>query len=166
MVGVLSVALGAALIVLLPPARSWWRQAREPVHLQLLVEGGAQTFHQDPAARHLSPEEFASFLATFDTGEKAETPKWRFGALLTGYLRLYGVPLWEESVAYCYSTQTRDRVRLEEGETWESLAETYMGASELWPMLMLLNFDWVAKEGVGPSPGWVIQVPMVPDSDP
>jgi nucleoid-associated protein YgaU len=109
------------------------------------------------SAPDVAGADLAAFLRSMSpaTADARDDP-WLFSALVIGYLRLHNAPLWDPAVAALYSTQTRRSVVVAEGDTWSKLASTYLGNAELWPVLLLLNRDWVTVRGLELESGrWI-----------
>lgn len=161
LVGVSGLSLAASWAVLLPPALTAWR-ARSAISYAALLQTGLPSGPETAAGTELSAADYVTFLA--ELAPQKDDPSadpWLFAALVVGYLRLHGVPLSEPGVAALYSTQTRDWVTTRAGDTWMSLAQAYAGNAELWPLLVLLNREWVEKRGLGLEAGRLAQVPLV-----
>jgi hypothetical protein len=158
---VLVLALVASWATLLPPALVTWR-AGSVTSYSTLLRNGVPTTPVPKSASDIDPDDYVAFLSDFapPTSDPDSDP-WLFAALVIGYLRLHNVPLDEVGVAALYSAQTRDWVTTRAGDTWESLAEANAGSVNLWPLLLLLNRQWVAKRGVILEPGRLVAVPLV-----
>jgi hypothetical protein len=155
----LGLSLVASLALLLSPALDWWSAERSTSYEQVLRRGLPPSDALAAAGSSVEAEDFVAFLnsAAPASADPYGDP-WLFAALVIGYLRLYNVPLWEPAVAASYSPETRDEIRLQAGDTWAMLAESHLGNRDLWPLLILLNRDWITNRGIALDPGWKVQV--------
>lgn len=152
-----------SLAVLLPPALRAWQNDRDSTFESILKEGvPASVILAQPLDEEQFADDFLSFLERYDHAEGEDVlDPWFFSALVIGYLRLHNVPLWEPGVAALFSTQTRDTVVVQEGNSWESLAAEHVGNEQLWPLLWLLNREWVTRRGIELDVGYQIWVPLL-----
>lgn len=159
----LSAALIVALAVLLPPSLRAWKVDREVTFESILREGvpGSAVLTNSEDEKGLAGD-FLGFLERYGNADKYEDlDPWFFSALVIGYLRLHNVPLWESGVAALFSTQTRGIVTTGVGDSWQTLAAEYAGDEQLWPLLWLLNREWIEKRGTQLDAGYRIWVPLV-----
>jgi len=76
-------------------------------------------------------------------------------ALLMGYLRSQGVPLWDNAVAFENTAQES----VIPNDSWESVANRVLGSEALWPVILLLNLN-LTEEGEFPSAASQLIVPQ------
>ena len=156
-----AVAIILLLLVLFPPASKTWQAKTVTSYTSLLRKGLPPTSLADWAA-DVEESDYSDFLTCLaPVSDDQYGDPWLFAALVLGYLRLHNVPLWEPGVAALYSTQTRDVVITEEGDSWKSLAAEYAGNEQLWPLLWLLNREWIEKRGISLDAGRRIWVPFM-----
>lgn len=94
-----------------------------------------------------------------DLGRFDGYPAWRAIAYGIGLLNRYGVPL--ESPLLSFEATTIYVVR--RGETWPEIAATTLGDEALWPVLVLLNEEWVTDREL--SEGAVVRIPLAAVED-
>jgi hypothetical protein len=159
------VCLIASLAVFVPPAWARWHEGTSYESLLrnpsgALLSSGQGVAESDYVAmlKALDPTAMSAGSVSSTVSTPCQQDVWLYTALVIGYLHLHNVPLWEPAVAALYSTETRDQVRTKAGDTWESLAETYLGNSNLWPLLVLLNCERTVKRGLTPDPGVLVWV--------
>jgi len=157
-----SVLLLASLVVLLPPALRAWTSESAATYEALLRAGVPDTIQLRADGQTVSEDDYVEFLTRYAPEPMdADGDPWLFAGLVIGYLRLHNVPLWDPAVAAMYSTETRDWIVVGPSDTWASLARTYAGDESLWPLLLLLNRDWVTRRGLTLDVGRRIMVPLV-----
>ncbi len=83
-------------------------------------------------------------------------PTWRAIAHGIGLLNAYGVPL--DAPALGFEAITVHIVQA--GDTWQSIASATLGDEALWPVLVLLNREWVIDSDL--AEGVVVRVPQLP----
>jgi len=154
----LALLLAASWAVLLPPAIRAWQLDDGLSYESLLREGLPEAGAIAAMENEALADDFIGFLSTYGNGETVDT--WLFGAQVIGYLRLHNIPLWEAGVAALFSAGTRDVMVIEEGDTWVSLAQRYAGSPSLWPIVILLNKEWIERRGLELDAGYRVWVPM------
>jgi len=155
-VSCLALLLAASWAVLLPPAIRAWRLDSQLTYESLLREGLPEAGAIQSFDEELLVSDFVSFLEEY--GESEDT--WLFVSQVIGYLRLRNVPLWEPGVAALFSADTRDVAVIEEGDSWESLAQRYAGSPSLWPLVILLNKQWIQRREMELDAGYRVWVPI------
>lgn len=159
LVTVLLLALVVSWAILLPPTLVTWR-AGSVTSYSALLRNGVPASPVPRAALDIDASDYVAFLSE-SAPSTSDSDPWFFAALVIGYLRMHNVPLEELGVAALYSAQTRDWVTTRTGDTWERLADTNAGSADLWPLLLLLNREWVQKRGLTLEPGRLVAVPIV-----
>lgn len=152
--GAAVVAAAVCLCVLLPPAaREWARQTprSDSVNGNLIKDVPPPNIVQAPDSWN-TPE---SLLKGVDA--MTQYPLGRAIAMAIGQLREEGVPLGLAGTAF-----SREQVRMhtvQEGDSWNSIAATYLGSAELWPLIVLLNAT-ECPAGELPAVGSEVRVPV------
>jgi nucleoid-associated protein YgaU len=156
----LTACLVVSLAVFVPPATRAWRYESSCDYDDLLRKGLPPSGTLAAVDPDIVKEDFQAFLQSPvapDSKDPMGDP-WLFAALVMGYLRLHNIPLWQPAVASLYSTTTRTKHVVQDGDTWSSLASTYLGDAALWPLLMLLNRDLVTIRGAKLETGRTIYI--------
>lgn len=118
----------------------------EDLKIQLAL---GQSISADISVPVLTPEEMAQLVA-----QVSEFPDpWLKALAVTNFLNARGLYLpweidWSELIEH----------RVQPGETWQSLADTYLGTPALWPIIYLLNAERGGPESLPPA-GEVIVIP-------
>jgi len=99
----------------------------------------------------LTPQRMIDDLARIEA-----YPTWRAIAHGISLLSGYGVPL--DAPVLAFEGTTVHIVRA--GDTWQSIAAATLGDEALWPVLVLLNREWVVDRNL--VEGGVVRVPQLP----